>query len=92
MRECIVRLVEPLFFREYAPRTKIFSLIDLFVVCRIYSNVVLIQIEPKAVEVSEKGGDQNVTVTSTIPIVCDYNTNRSCCLYLALDADGPKSQ
>ncbi|KAK7484265.1 hypothetical protein BaRGS_00024514, partial [Batillaria attramentaria] len=40
-------------------------------------------------EVSEKEGPQNITLTSTVPMVCDHD--RSCCLTLALDIDGPKN-
>ncbi|XP_076454152.1 von Willebrand factor D and EGF domain-containing protein-like [Babylonia areolata] len=48
-----------------------------------------IRLTPK-VEVSEKGENRTVTVTSTIPILCDFSQNSSCCLHMAVDINGPK--
>ncbi|PVD18852.1 hypothetical protein C0Q70_21409 [Pomacea canaliculata] len=49
-----------------------------------------IRTNPPSLQISEKEEIRNVTLTSTIPIVCDHNY--TCCLTVKLDVDGPKSQ
>lgn len=48
------------------------------------------QTNPPSLQISEKEEIRNVTLTSTIPIVCDHNY--TCCLTVKLDVDGPKSK
>nr|KAG5697536.1 hypothetical protein BaRGS_019757 [Batillaria attramentaria] len=48
-----------------------------------------IRADPKHVDISEKQGEKNVTLTSTIPIVCEHIV--TCCIDVKLDVDGDKS-
>ncbi|XP_025079838.1 von Willebrand factor D and EGF domain-containing protein-like [Pomacea canaliculata] len=48
-----------------------------------------IRTNPPSLQISEKEEIRNVTLTSTIPIVCDHNY--TCCLTVKLDVDGPKT-
>ena len=43
-------------------------------------------------EVSEKGGNSSIRVTSTVPLLCDHNYTSSCCIFLMVDVDGPRSE
>ena len=43
-------------------------------------------------EVSEKGGNSSIRVTSTMPVLCDHNYTDSCCIHFLVDVDGPRSE